>query len=229
MHAHIFAGCSAGPRAESLQLLAPSAIVCLALHCFSVSSALAWSRPLGTDRSCAAVALSPSSPPQWGSGIPGTESASLCSTSVITQCVWAAGCVGRGKASRTWGIPQHLLAMLNTPEILRKIARTELRRERNGAACCTSGKSHVLQYMGYIYRCSVAEMLYHYQDFVGNNLNPGKNWCKAAVGEIVVFICIWALVCAVKEGCQSWTVLFYILLLCVFHPFWNLHVYASLY
>lgn len=29
-----------------------------------------------------------------------------------------------------------------------------------------------------------------------------------------------------KEGCQSWTVLFYILLLCVFHSFWNLHVYA---
>lgn len=37
------------------------------------------------------------------------------------------------------------------------------------------GKSYMLHYVGYICRCSVAEMLYCYQDFVENKLNPGKN------------------------------------------------------
>lgn len=57
------------------------------------------------------------------------------------------------------------------------------------------GKSHMLQYVGYICRCSVAEMLYCYQDFVGSKLNPGKKSGKTAV--------IGRTVCAMMFELQS--------------------------
>lgn len=83
----------------------------------------------------------------WGGEISGMESASLCSTAVTAQCVWAARCVGRGKASRTWGIPQYWLALLNTPATPKLQSRDQAQEgvEQSHllhiwvkAACCTA-------------------------------------------------------------------------------------------